>query len=147
MSTVHEVASGDAAGGAGLAALGGTWIQYTKGAPDEVLKRCTKAYMNGKVVPMTDKIRDAILTSNKAMADRALRVLCAAERVWDACPNDFIPEYLEQDLTYIGLSGMIDPVRPEVKAAIAQCRDAGIRRGGRGRAGGAAAEKGNHRSA
>ncbi|MBR5266737.1 MAG: cation-translocating P-type ATPase, partial [Lachnospiraceae bacterium] len=105
----------------------GTWIQYTKGAPDEVLKRCTKAYVNGQMVPMTESIREMILKNNKAMADRALRVLCAAERVWEEKPSDFSPEYLEQELTYIGLSGMIDPVRPEVKVAIATCRDAGIR--------------------
>lgn len=103
------------------------WIQFTKGAPDEVLKKCTKAYVNGAVVPMTDRIRETVLKNNKEMADRALRVLCAAERVWDEKPADFSPEYLEQDLTYIGLSGMIDPVRPEVKMAIAKCRDAGIR--------------------
>ena len=105
----------------------GNWIQFTKGAPDEVLKNCTKVYVNGAVVPMTDRIREHILKSNKAMADRALRVLCAAERIWDEKPADFSPEYLEQELTYIGLSGMIDPVRPEVKTAIAKCREAGIR--------------------
>lgn len=103
------------------------WIQYTKGAPDEVLKRCTKAYVDGQVLPMTEQIREMILKNNKAMADRALRVLCAAERIWEEKPSDFSPEYLEKDLTYIGLSGMIDPVRPEVKTAIATCREAGIR--------------------
>lgn len=103
------------------------WIQFTKGAPEEVLKHCTKAYVNGALVPMTDSIRKSILKSNKAMADRALRVLCAAERVWKKKPENFVPEYLEEDLTYLGLSGMIDPVRPEVKAAIVRCREAGIR--------------------
>ena len=114
MSTVHKTADGKV-------------IQFTKGAPDEVLKRCTTALVGGKVVPMTDAIRDSILKSNKAMADRALRVLCGAERSWDAVPTDLTPENLETDLTYLGLSGMIDPVRPEVKAAIAECREAGIR--------------------
>ena len=113
MSTVHENS--------------GTWIQFTKGAPDEVLRKCTKAYVNGAVVPMTDQIRENILKNNKAMADRALRVLCAAERIWNEKPVDFSPEYLEQDLSYIGLSGMIDPVRPEAKKAIEKCREAGIR--------------------
>lgn len=103
------------------------WIQFTKGAPDEVIRKCTKVYVNGAVVPMTGQIRETILKSNKEMADRALRVLCAAERIWDEIPADFSPEYLEQDLTYLGLSGMIDPVRPEVKMAIAKCREAGIR--------------------
>ncbi len=128
MSTVHEAIPAKAkALGDGVWADSVKWIQFTKGAPDEVLKRCTKAYVNGQIVPMTDAIRESILKSNKGMADRALRVLCAAERVWDSKPADFSPEALEQDLTYLGLSGMIDPVRPEVKAAIAKCRDAGIR--------------------
>ena len=61
------------------------------------------------------------------MADRALRVLCASRRIWDSVPEDCSPENLEKDLTYIGLSGMIDPVRPEVKDAIIECREAGIR--------------------
>lgn len=114
MSTVHQM--GD-----------GSIIQFTKGAPDEVLKRCTKALIGGKVVPMTDEIRASILKSNKEMADRALRVLCGARREWAALPESSEPEFLEQDLTYLGLSGMIDPVRPEVKAAIIECREAGIR--------------------
>ena len=61
------------------------------------------------------------------MADKALRVLCGARREWDAMPSSTEPEFLEADLTYLGLSGMIDPVRPEVKAAIVECRQAGIR--------------------
>ncbi len=76
---------------------------------------------------MTEEIRRCILKANKAMADRALRVLCGSMRQWDAIPENFEPEFLEQDLVYIGLSGMIDPVRPEVKPAIAECREAGIR--------------------
>ncbi len=114
MSTVHKTADG-------------TIVQYTKGAPDEVLKRCVSAYINGKEVPLTDEIRASILGSNKAMADRALRVLCAAMRKWDAEPQSYEPEYLEEKLCYLGLSGMIDPIRPEVKDAIAECRTAGIR--------------------
>ncbi len=114
MSTIHEKKEGG-------------YIQFTKGAPDEVLKRCSSALIGGKTVPMTDEIRESILQSNKNMADRALRVLCAAKRDWNALPSNCEPEFLEQDLTYVGLSGMIDPVRPEVKAAIEECREAGIR--------------------
>ena len=114
MSTVHKAADG-------------TIIQYTKGAPDEVLKLCTRAMVNGSAVEMTDEIRASILAANKSMADRALRVLCAAKRNWSSMPESTEPEFLEQDLTYVGLSGMIDPVRPEVKTAIAECREAGIR--------------------
>ncbi len=102
-------------------------IQFTKGAPDEVLKRCAYALSGGVKVPMTDAVREDILKSNKAMADKALRVLCAASREWSDMPEKTDPEYLEKDLTYLGLSGMIDPVRPEVKAAIEECRGAGIR--------------------
>lgn len=61
------------------------------------------------------------------MADKALRVLAAAERLYDALPDRQEPEDLEQDLCFIGLAGMIDPIRPEVKAAVAECRAAGIR--------------------
>lgn len=114
MSTVHETKNHQI-------------IQFTKGAPDEVLKCCTHAMVNGQKVPMTEEVQTAILKSNKSMADRALRVLCGACRQWDTMPESTEPEFLEQDLTYLGLSGMIDPVRPEVKAAIVECREAGIR--------------------
>ncbi len=113
MSTVH--AAGDA------------FIQYTKGAPDEILKRCTSYEENGQVLPMTEEKLQEILSANKAMADQALRVLAAAKRDWAQKPADNSPEALEQELCLIGLTGMIDPVRPEVKQAIEECRSAGIR--------------------
>ena len=114
MSTVHQIDGG--------------FIQYTKGAPDEVLRLCTCYIDSGEMRPMTEEKRRAILLENKAMADRALRVLAAAQRSWgDKLPEDISPETLEQDLCFIGLAGMIDPVRPEVKDAIHQCRKAGIR--------------------
>ena len=114
MSTVHVNGNG--------------CIQYTKGAPDVLIGKC--AYYidsDGQRVPMTDEYRAEILRANKAMADRALRVLACAERVWDAKPVNFEPETLEQELCFMGLCGMIDPVRPEVVDAIAECREAGIR--------------------
>ena len=113
MSTVHK--------------CGDSYIQYTKGAPDEVLKCCTSYLDSGEVLPLTDEKRQEILSVNHAMADRALRVLAAAERRWDALPGDCSPANLEHELCFIGLTGMIDPVRPEVKAAIDECRRAGIR--------------------
>lgn len=114
MSTVHKQQDG-------------TVVQFTKGAPDEVLKRCTKIWINGRSEPLTQELRDEILKANKEMADRALRVLCAALRIWETAPLDYEPDNLETELCYIGLTGMIDPVRPEVKAAIEECGKAGIR--------------------
>ena len=102
-------------------------LQFTKGAPDEVLQRCAWIEEQGRRVELTEARRQEILAANKAMAGRALRVLCAACRIWDAVPADTSPANLERELTFLGLAGMIDPVRPEVKDAIAQCRSAGIR--------------------
>lgn len=113
MSTVHETANG--------------YVQYTKGAPDEVLRQCTHILVDGDVRLMTDSDRAEILRRNKEMADKALRVLLAAYREYDRLPDEISPESLEHDLIYIGMTGMIDPVRPEVKDAIGLCRTAGIR--------------------
>ena len=113
MSTIHK--------------CGDAFVQYTKGAPDEVLRRCISYEQDGKILPMTEEKRREILDKNHSMADKALRVLAAAKRYWNAVPEDVTPENLEQDLCFIGLTGMIDPIRPEVKAAIAECRSAGIR--------------------
>lgn len=105
----------------------GEYIQYTKGAPDEILKRCARIITDEGEVPLTDELKNKVLVKNKEMADKALRVLGSALRHWDAVPPDTSPENLEKELTFIGLAGMIDPVRPEVKAAIKECRGAGIR--------------------
>ncbi|MBM6815308.1 cation-translocating P-type ATPase [Olsenella uli] len=105
----------------------GSYEQYTKGAPDVVLGLCTKVYDGEKVVPMTEARRAELLAANKAMADEALRVLALASRTWDAVPADCSPEALEHDLTFCGLSGMIDPERPEVAAAISEAQGAGVR--------------------
>ena len=103
------------------------FVQYTKGAPDVVLGRCTQALVNGKRVAMTDEVKEEILAQNKEMADKALRVLCVAMKSYSDIPESESPEFLEKDLCYIGLAGMIDPVRPEVVDAIVQAREAGIR--------------------
>ena len=113
MSTLHKA--------------GGRVVQYTKGAPDEVLRRCTRYIKDGHELPMTENVRAEILAANKAMADRALRVLAAALRTYDRMPASTEPETLENELCFVGLVGMIDPVRPEVGAAIEECHRAGIR--------------------
>lgn len=105
----------------------GAYIQYTKGAPDEVLKCCTKILKDGKIRDITEADRTEILKKNKEYADRALRVLACSFKVLSEIPADQSPEALEKDLVFCGLVGMIDPVRPEVKAAIEECRTAGIR--------------------
>ena len=113
MSTLHKA--------------GGRVVQYTKGAPDEVLRRCTRYIRDGHELPMTENVRAEILAANKSMADRALRVLAAALRTYDRMPASTEPETLENELCFVGLVGMIDPVRPEVGAAIEECHRAGIR--------------------
>ena len=105
----------------------GAYIQYTKGAPDEVLKCCTKILKDGKIRDITEADRTEILKKNKEYADRALRVLACSFKELSEIPADQSPEALEKDLVFCGLVGMIDPVRPEVKAAIEECRTAGIR--------------------
>jgi len=113
MSTVHKTSD--------------EFVQYTKGAPDEVLKKCVSYWKDGKALPLTDDVRAEILAANKGMADKALRVLCGAMKRLKGKPEDHSPDALEHDLIFVGLVGMIDPVRPEVVGAIQQCRSAGIR--------------------
>ena len=113
MSTVHDTKEGI--------------IQYTKGAPDEVLKKCAYILKDGKERPITDDDKKEILAKNKEMADKALRVLAAAYRHHAEKPTDSSAENLEKELVFIGLTGMIDPVRPEVKSAMEECRRAGVR--------------------
>ena len=114
MSTVHT----DPDGG---------YIQFTKGAPDVLLSRCTKILANGQIRDISESDRKNIMAKNKEFADKALRVLAGAMRHHDSIPSDASPASLEKDLVFLGLAGMIDPVRPEVKAAIRECRSAGIR--------------------
>ena len=113
MSTVHKQGAG--------------FVQFTKGAPDEILKKCTHADINGEIFEMNDEIRAKIMEENTRMGNKALRVFAVAYKTYDAEPTAYESEALEFDMTFIGLTGMIDPVRPEVKDAIIECRGAGIK--------------------
>ena len=113
MTTVHRDGDG--------------FIQHTTGAPDVVIGKCTTVLRNGKIIPMTDELRAELAAENKKLADQALRVLASGIRRYDSEPKSYEPAELEDDLCFIGLVGMIDPVRPEVKDAINECRSAGIR--------------------
>ena len=113
MSTIHQSTEGI--------------VQYTKGAPDEVLRVCTHALVDGAVLALTADVMQGILDKNKGFADRALRVLACAYKNLDTVPSDCSPDALEQALCFIGLEAMIDPVRPEVKAAVDSCKTSGIK--------------------
>ena len=112
MSTIHPAQFG--------------YIQFTKGALDVMLYRCTGYLSDKGEIPMTDALKEEILRKNKEFASKALRVLCAAYRRYDNLPKSTEPEDLEHDLVFIGIVGMIDPCRPEVYDAIKQCESAGI---------------------
>ena len=113
MSTVHS--------------KGNEFVQFTKGAPDEILKKCTHIDVNGEVYEMNDEFRAKIMEENTRMGNKALRVFAVAYKTYDNAPEIYESEALEFDMTFIGLTGMIDPVRPEVKDAIIECRGAGIK--------------------
>lgn len=112
MSTVHK--------------KDGQFVQYTKGAPDEILKKCSYYLENGNKTPLTDSVRKTIMEENTRMGNKALRVFAVAYKTYETEPSEYSSEKLENEMIFIGLTGMIDPVRPEVKASIEECRNAGI---------------------
>lgn len=105
MTTFHRMGSGS--------------ISYTKGAPDEILKLCTKILLYGRIVPITSEMLSDIRRNMKQMSSQALRTLAIAMKKDVSGP-------LEQDLVFIGLAGMQDPARPEAAEAVRTCRDAGV---------------------
>lgn len=113
MTTVHRDGEG--------------FVQYTTGAPDVVIGKCTSALIDGREVEMTDELRETLFKENKKLADQALRVLASGRKTYIKTPESYEPDKMEQGLCFLGLVGMIDPVRPEVKDAIEKCRSAGIR--------------------
>ena len=106
---------------------GDKFFVAVKGAPDELLKRVTKIEKDGQVTPISDSEKETILASNKGMAEQALRVLGLAYKIVDKAYDDPTTNNVEQDLIFAGLVGMIDPERPEAKAAVAEAKSAGIR--------------------
>jgi Ca2+-transporting ATPase len=105
----------------------GDYVAYVKGAPDIVLGCSDHVLEDGAIRSLTEERRTNILEQNAALASNALRVLGVAFRPLKAVPNEPTPETTERDLVFIGLLGMIDPARPEVKEAIRVARRAGIK--------------------
>ena len=106
---------------------GGSILQCTKGAPDVLLERCTHWLHDGTVEPLTPAVRQQILAQNHQMASQALRVLAAARRSWPSLPHPLSSQNAEQQMVFVGLVGLMDPVRPQAAPAIRQCKAAGIR--------------------
>ena len=100
---------------------------YTKGAPDVMLRSCSAALVDGSVVPMDRTLLDAMLGANEQLAGQALRVLAVARRELPDTDADLTPEAVERDMTFLGLIAMMDPPRDEVRKAMRECADAGIR--------------------
>ncbi len=105
----------------------GKIIQYTKGAPDVILQRCTHYIENGNIYKLNEDVKKNIISENKKMAQKALRVLAAACKAYEDLPQDVNSENCENNLIFAGLVGMIDPVRPEVVDAVESCKSAGIK--------------------
>ena len=126
MSTVHALRRMPEGLG-GLVAGDAGHVVFVKGAPDIVLQQCTHAVIGGQAAPITDAYRAQVLEQNAAMARQALRVLGCAYRLLRAIPDDVNAGTIEEALIFIGLEGMRDPARPEVKPAIAKARRAGLR--------------------
>lgn len=114
MTTFHEMAGKDEI------------VSFTKGAPDIIIDRCDKILLDGDVVKLTDEVRQKVLDQNTAFSRDALRVLALAFREYQRVPEDPTSEDHEKDMIFVGLTGMIDPPRPEAREAIAKCKNAGI---------------------
>lgn len=104
------------------------WVAYTKGAPDMLLDRCSRFLTaEGEEHPLDQSARTTILEANGRFAQEALRILGVAKRTLQDMPKEFQADDIEQDLTFLGLLAMKDPLRPEAVTAVHACREAGIR--------------------
>ena len=134
MTTIHQV--GDLGlrisdfGDARPPAPGQTpqsYLAFVKGAPDIILEYCDDILLDGRMTPLTAELRQEILAANTGMARQALRVLGLACRPLADVPDEPTPDAIERNLTFLGLTGMIDPARPEVKVAVDVARRAGLK--------------------
>lgn len=103
------------------------YIMFTKGSPELILARCNRIHTGDRAVPIIDAQRQQILAQNDSMAGNGLRVLGFAYKPLHQLPPEKSEETSERDLVWLGLVGMLDAPRPEVRDAVARCRDAGIR--------------------
>ena len=105
----------------------GKYIVYTKGGIDELLARCSRYIINGEIKQNLSEYINEIEKNNEGMAQDALRVLAMAYKELDREPTDEELKTIESDLIFIGMVGMIDPPRDEVKIAVEKCKKAGIK--------------------
>ncbi len=127
MTTIHQILDS----GSGMWGFGKAnphpYVAFVKGAPDIVLGYCDHIVECGEVRPLTEEKRQEILEANQRMARQALRVLGVAYRPLENPPESPSPEQVERHLTFVGLLGMIDPARPEVKEAVQVAKQAGLK--------------------
>ncbi len=103
------------------------FVAFTKGGVDTMLDVCDRVWSDGSAVPMTPELRSRIESANNTMAQDGLRVLGLAYRRWKELPDDVNEKTMEQGLVFVGMVGIIDPPRAEVKLAVATAREAGVR--------------------
>ena len=103
------------------------YVMFTKGSPELILERCDSYQQGGRIYPLTEQAKEQVLRGNNGMAKRALRVLGFAYKPLEQIPDATEADSVECGLIWLGLVGMMDAPRPEVKAAVAKCRAAGIR--------------------
>lgn len=105
----------------------GSYYSMTKGAPDIIIENSSKILLNGQVEEFTGELKNQLLEENSKLAQSALRVMAYSYRKFDTIDNlDITSENVEREMVFVGLTGMIDPPRQEAKAAVKECKSAGI---------------------